>query len=134
MAGDCVFCKIAKGEIPTEKIYGDDEFLVILDAFPSMKGQTLVIPKKHVAPYLFDLDDEFYTKIMLFSKRIANAIDKALNPIKTGLVVEGLEVDHVHVKLYPLTKPFTLKLLDPKPPKEEMEEIAKKIKMSLGRF
>ena len=126
---DCIFCKIVKGEIPSAKIYEDKEFLVILDAFPYVEGQTLVIPKKHIAPYLFNTDDEFYSKIMLFSKKVARAIDKSLKPLKTGLIVEGLELDHVHIKLYPLTKPFKMSTLEPRPSEEKMIDIAIATKM-----
>jgi len=54
---DCVFCKIAKGEIDSYKVYEDEDFLAILDAFPSMKGQVLVISKGHIVPSLFDTDN-----------------------------------------------------------------------------
>lgn len=127
---ECVFCKIVRGEIKSYKIYEDEEFLGFLDAFPAMNGQILIIPKKHV-PYLFEMDDELYTKIMLVSKKVAKAIDKALKPVKTGLVIEGLEVEHVHVKLYPLFKPFGIKTLEPLPSDQEMEETARKIRESV---
>lgn len=130
---DCIFCKIAKGDIPSDKIYENENFFVMLDAFPPAKGQTLVIPKKHIAPYFFDIEDKLYTEALLLAKKIAKAIDKSLKPVKTGLLVEGLEVDHVHIKLQPLTKEgFKLKPLDPKPSDEELKEIAEKIKEALA--
>jgi len=129
---NCIFCKIVKGEVPCDKIYEDEDAIVILDAFPTMKGQTLVVPKKHLAPSLFDLDNEIYAKLMLVAKKTANAIDKSLKPIKTGLIVEGLELDHVHIKLYPLEKEFGFKILEPKLSDEEMKEIAEKIKKSIN--
>lgn len=125
---DCIFCKIVRGEIPCYKIWEDDFAIAILDAFPSIKGQVLVIPKEHIAPYLFDIDDERYIKLMLCAKKITKAIDHSLKPIKTGLIVEGLELDHIHIKLYPLNKEFGIKLLDPKPSEEEMKETAEKIR------
>lgn len=129
---DCIFCKIVKGEVPCYKIYEDDFAIAFLDAFPQMKGQTIVIPKKHLAPYMFDLDDKNYIKLMLTAKKIAKAIDKALKPVKTGLVIEGLELDHIHIKLYPLTKQgFNFKLKE-KPSEQEMKEIAEKIKKALS--
>ena len=92
-----------------------------------MKGQTLVIPKEHSSEYLFEMDDKSFSELMLVSKKIARAIDSAINPIKTGLVVEGLEVGHVHVKLYPLNSPFGIKLLESKISAEEMKDISEKI-------
>jgi len=129
----CIFCKIVKGAIPAEKIYEDNEHLVILDAFPVMKGQVLVIPKEHVGAYLFDMNNEAYSKLLLIAKKIAKAIDNSLKPIKTGMIVEGLEVDHVHIKLFPFKDKsgFKIKTLDPKPSTEEMKKYAEKIKNSL---
>ena len=96
-----------------------------------MKGQVLVIPKKHIAPWLFDIEDEQYCKIMLAAKRVAKAVDKAMNPIKTGLIVEGLELDHVHIKIFPLSNQgFTDYPKQISVSKEEMQEIAEKIRNS----
>jgi len=126
---NCIFCKIARGEIPCYKIYENENVLAFLDAFPSMKGQALVIPKKHLAPWLFNLDDETYCKLMLAAKKVVKAVDKAMKPLKTGLMVEGLELEHVHIKIFPLDKtgfrnyPNTIEVS-----KEEMQEIAERIK------
>lgn len=134
MSRECVFCRIVKGEIPCYKIYDDEEAAAFLDAFPVMKGQVLVIPKKHLAPWLFDLDDNIYTKLMLITKKIAKAVDKAMKPTKTGLMVEGFEVDHVHIKIFPLSNLGFKKypaVLDPVPSEKEMKEIAEKIRSFL---
>ena len=131
---DCVFCKIVKGEIPCEKIYEDEDVLVFLDAFPFMKGQTLIIPKQHLAPWLFGLNEEIYTKLMLIAKRIAKAMDESFDCAKVGMMVEGLEVDHVHIKMFPLGErgfKESRKILDPLPSKEEMKEISEKIRENL---
>jgi histidine triad (HIT) family protein len=131
---NCIFCKIVKGEIPCYKIYEDEDVLVFLDAFPFLKGQSLVIPKKHIAPWLFDTDDETYCKLMKTAKKVCQATQKGLGPFKTGLMVEGLEMDHVHIKIFPLTKDGYKdypKILDPLPSKEEMTEIAEKVKEAL---
>lgn len=129
---DCIFCKIAKGDVPSNKIYENENFFVMLDAFPPAKGQTLIIPKKHISPYFFDVGDKLYTEALLLAKKIAKAIDRALKPVKTGLLIEGLEVDHIHIKLQPLTKEgFKLKPLDPKPSDEELKETAEKIRGAL---
>jgi histidine triad (HIT) family protein len=128
-AKDCIFCKIVNGEIPCYKIYEDEFSLGFLDAFPSMKGQALVIPKSHIAPWLFNIEDEDYCKLMLAAKKVVRAVDKAIKPLKTGLVVEGLEVNHVHIKIFPFSrngfKDYASRIdLN----KEEMKEIAEKIK------
>ncbi|MBU2104497.1 MAG: HIT domain-containing protein [Nanoarchaeota archaeon] len=130
MIKGCVFCKIVRGEIPCYKLCEDNEFLAILDAFPVMLGQVLIFPKNHIEPYIFDVDDNLYCRLLIFSKKVAKSIDSALNPIKTGLVIEGLEINHIHVKLFPLTnkKGYQMKLLDPLPSEKEMIEIANKLR------
>ena len=96
-----IFTKIIKREIPAHFIYEDDTCVVILDKFPTTKGQSLVIPKQET-DYAFDLDDDIYSHIFLVAKKIAKASDKALNVTRTCLVVEGLDVPHVHIKVYPM--------------------------------
>lgn len=99
---ECIFCKIAKGEIEAVKIWEDEEFLAILDKNPNMKGMTLVITKKHYDSYAFDLPDDVYQRLMLASKKVALLLDKKLKVKRTAMVMEGLAVNHVHIKLYPL--------------------------------
>ena len=126
---DCVFCKIVAGELPCYKVWEDDNFVAFLDAFPSVLGQVLVIPKKHVAPFVFDMSNEDYCAFMIVAKKVALAVDGALNPLKTGMVVEGLDLEHVHVKVFPLDKSgFGIlgKKLDVS--SEEMEMVADKIR------
>jgi diadenosine tetraphosphate (Ap4A) HIT family hydrolase len=101
---DCTFCKIVRGEIPAHKIYEDNEHLAFLDIFPNTKGVTLVITKKHYASYAFDLPDEVYTKLFLLAKKIGKVIDKSLGSVRTFMVTEGMEIPHIHVKLYPFYK------------------------------
>jgi len=130
---ECIFCKIVKGEVPCHKVWEDEDFLVFVDVFPILRDQLLLIPKKHLGPYLFDLDDETYKKLMLTVKRVAKILDKSLSPIKTGILVEGLEVDHVHVKLFPFynKEGFGLKALDPKPLEEDFKKLVEKIKKEM---
>ena len=96
-----IFTKIIKGEIPSYKIAEDENFFAFLDINPNAKGHTLVVPKKEVNK-LFDLDNETYTGLMQFSKKIAAAIEKTIPCDRVGLTVIGLEVPHVHVHLIPL--------------------------------
>lgn len=98
---ESIFTKIIKREAPAHFIYEDDDCVVILDRFPAVKGQTVVIPKKEIS-YAFDLDDDTYLHLFKVAKRIANASDKALEADRTCLVVEGFDVPHVHIKIYPM--------------------------------
>ena len=130
---DCIFCKIAREEIPCYKIWEDEKFLVFLDAFPSIKGQVLIVPKRHLEMSVFDLKDDFYTKIFLLAKKVAIAMQKALSPIKVGMIIEGLEIDHIHLKLYPLgEKGLVLRPMKSPPRGEEMKKIAKIISKNLN--
>ena len=99
---DCVFCKIVNGKIPSVKIYEDKNFIAILDKFPNVKGMTLIIPKKHFDSYVFDMKDKDYIDLMKVSKKVAKRLDKKLNVKRTALIMEGLGVNHAHIKLYPL--------------------------------
>ena len=99
---DCIFCKIVKDEIPSVKIWEDDKFIAILDKFPNVKGMTLVIPKKHFDSYVFEMNDKDYQELMLASKKVARLLDKKLKVMRTALVMEGLGVNHAHIKLYPI--------------------------------
>lgn len=98
---DSIFSKIIRREIPAQFVYEDDVCVVIMDKFPSTPGQTLVIPRQEI-DYIFDLDDATYAHIFHIAKKIAKASDKALKPQRTCLAVEGFEVPHVHIKIYPV--------------------------------
>lgn len=96
-----IFTKIVQGEIPAYKVAEDENFLAFLDIFPVAKGHTLVIPKKEV-DYLFDLDDNTYSGLHLFAKKVAAGIKKAIPCEKVGVLVLGLEVPHAHIHLIPM--------------------------------
>jgi histidine triad (HIT) family protein len=145
---DCIFCKIVKGDIPSVKIWEDVEHIAVLDINPNVEGMTLVLPKKHFDSYIFDMDDKDYCKIMIASKKVANLLDKKLNVKRTAMVMEGLGVNHAHVKLYPiygLDEKFTeiwakdkvyfdkypgyiTTQLGPQKSSSELEKVSKKIK------
>lgn len=97
-----IFTKIIDGEIPSVKVHEDDVCLVIMDVFPSVMGQTLVIPKQEV-DYLFNLEEETYNHLWATAKKVAKASDEAFATLRTCCVVEGFEVPHAHIKLYPVT-------------------------------
>ncbi len=96
-----IFTKIIRGEIPCHKVAENDTHIAFLDINPIAEGHTLVVPKKET-DYLFDLSDEELGQTMEVAKKVARGIDKALNPIRTGIIVEGLEVPHAHIHLVPI--------------------------------
>jgi len=98
-----IFTKIINGEIPCHKIAENDTHIAFLDVNPIAEGHTLVVPKKEI-DYAFDLPDDLLAETMNFAKRVAAGLDKALKPIRTGVIVEGLEVPHAHIHLVPIYK------------------------------
>jgi histidine triad (HIT) family protein len=100
---DTIFTKIINREIPGHFLYEDDTCVAILDKFPSVRGQSLVIPRDSI-DYAFAIDDPTYQHLFGVAKRIAGALDTALQTERTCLVVEGFEVPHAHLKLYPMAE------------------------------
>lgn len=125
---ESIFTKIIKGEIPAYKIAENDKFIAFLDVFPLAKGHTLVIPKKQV-DYIFDLDNETLSDLMLFAKEVAKKVEKAISCKRIGVAVIGLEVPHAHIHLVPLNSVGDINFTKPKltVDKEEMEAIHQQI-------
>ncbi|MEI6326610.1 MAG: HIT family protein [Candidatus Roizmanbacteria bacterium] len=96
-----IFDKIIKREIPSYILYEDSLHIVILDIYPMHPGQVLIIPKKSI-DYIFDMADSEYVRLMSLSKKVAIHMKKVLKAERIGMVLEGLEVPHVHVKLIPI--------------------------------
>ena len=127
-----IFTKIINGEIPSTKIAENENFYAFLDIRPTAKGHTLVIPKKEV-DYIFDVDDNTLSEMILYSKKIAIALKKTIDCVKVGILVEGTEVPHAHIHLIPFQEGSQM---CPSAPKikftqQEMEKIAKEIKQNL---
>jgi histidine triad (HIT) family protein len=132
---NCVFCKIAKGDIPSFKVYEDEKFLAFLDIKPRNPGHTLVIPKEHFrwvwdVPYL----GEYFEVV----GKVANAIKKAMNTDFVVSFIIGEEIPHAHIHLVPRFRGdghgalINLTLIQ-EIEKEKMEEIAKKIKEKIQK-
>lgn len=105
-----IFTKIINGEIPSYKVAEDEAHFSFLDINPIAEGHTLVVPKKET-DYFFDLSEEEIHQAMDFAKKVARGIDEALEPLRTGIIVQGLEVPHAHIHLVPLytkTQPMAL--------------------------
>lgn len=123
-----IFSRIVAGEIPCYKVAEDDCFFAFLDISPVAKGHTLVIPKQEV-DYIFDLDDETYNGLMTFARKVARALEGAVECKRVGVAVMGLEVPHAHVHLIPITTEGDMNFFREKLslPAEEMAAIAARI-------
>lgn len=123
-----IFSKIIAGEIPSYKVAENDRFYAFLDINPVNWGHTLVVPKQET-DYLFDIDDAQLAEMMVFAKRVAVAMKKALPCRKVGVAVLGLEVPHAHIHLVPMQREgdmdFRNKISSPDP--EKMKKIASEI-------
>lgn len=102
-----IFSKIVAGEIPCYKVAENDDCLAFLDINPVAVGHVLCIPKKEV-DYIFDIDNDLFCKLMLFSKSVAEGLKKVCPCIKVGMAVVGIDVQHAHVHLIPLNNPSDL--------------------------
>lgn len=100
---NCIFCKIAKGELPAHKIWEDKKYLAFLSIFPNTEGFSVVIPKKHYGSYAFGASDKVLRDLIAASKKVAKLLDKKLKDVgRTGMIFEGYGVDHLHAKLFPM--------------------------------
>lgn len=123
-----IFTKIINGEIPSYKIAEDDRYYAFLDINPLAKGHTLVVPKKET-DYIFDLDDQTLSGMLVFSRKVAKAIEKVVPCKRIGVAVLGLEVPHAHIHLVPINGGNDIDFSKPKLKltPEEFKEIAAKI-------
>lgn len=105
---NCIFCKLANGEIPTATLYEDEDFRVILDANPASKGHALIIPKEHYAN-LYELDDELAGKVMILAKKMITKLTDILgcdgyNLVQNNGETAGQTVFHFHLHMIPRYK------------------------------
>ncbi len=123
-----IFSRIIAGEIPCYKIAESERFFAFLDINPVAKGHTLVVPKVET-DYIFDLEDDLLSDMIVFSKRVGVAIEKTIKCNRIGISVIGLEVPHAHIHLMPINSlhdmDFTKAKL--KFTQEEFQQIAENI-------
>jgi diadenosine tetraphosphate (Ap4A) HIT family hydrolase len=100
---DCIFCKIAKNEIDSAKIWENDFCFAVLDLFPNVKGQALLITKQHYPSDFFDqMSQPEYQNFFSSTQAVIQILKSKLNVHRVAMVVEGMGIDHAHIKLYPL--------------------------------
>lgn len=105
MKDDCIFCKIANGQIPSKTLYEDEKFRVILDLAPATKGHALILPKSHAAN-LYELSEEVASEVLVLAKKMVAKMTDTLkcdgfNLVQNNGVVAGQTVSHFHVHLIP---------------------------------
>lgn len=135
---DCIFCKLANGVFPTNSIYEDENFNVILDVSPANRGHALILPKQHF-DNIFEIDDETASKIMPLAKKIATAVKKVtgcdgVNVQQNNGTAAGQSVFHIHVHIIPRFDDDKFKLVwDPKSfSDEELAATAEELRAEIG--
>jgi histidine triad (HIT) family protein len=137
---DCIFCKIAKGDVPSHKVYEDGKFICIVDAFPNLLGQLVILSKEHAPSKFTQIPEGLLSEGMLVARKTALAMEKGLDLERAVEVIEGLAVDHMHIKLFPVYKgkDFDLVSLEKKYPRrsefiseQEGKDIVEKVKKYL---
>ncbi|MDP4240038.1 MAG: HIT family protein [Bacteroidota bacterium] len=128
-----IFSRIIAGEIPCYKIAEDDRFFAFLDINPLSVGHTLVVPKLE-ENYIFNLEDDLLSGFILFSKKIAAALEKSVPCVRVGVAVIGLEVPHAHIHLIPINHESDMNFKNPKLKltPEEMNDVAAKIRKNMA--
>lgn len=111
---NCIFCKIAAGEIPSATLYEDDDFRVILDIEPASKGHALILPKEHYAN-LYELEDELAAKALVLAKKMVTKLTDILgcdgyNVVQNNGPAAGQTVFHFHMHLIPRYKGDTVQV------------------------
>jgi len=137
----CIFCKIVKGELPSSKVYEDEDFFAFLDTQPVNKGHTLIIPKKHIE-LISEMDPQDLDKMMIVGEKINSALRKSkikckgVNFLLADGKEAGQEVFHVILHIIPIFKDDSFgfkfpKGYEDKPERYELDELSKKINFSL---
>lgn len=134
---DCIFCKIISGEIPSTKVYEDENVLAFLDIHPIRPGHTLVVPKKHAESF-YELEEGAFVDAMRVARLLSKNIMRAVKPKRVGLAIIGWDVPHTHIHVVPMNDYFDItskvrmeeKLGNPSP--DELEAIAQKIKEAIS--
>ena len=122
---DCIFCKIANGEIPSRTLYEDEDFRVIFDISPASKGHAIILPKKHAAN-IFEISEEDASKIYVVAKKVATALSDELqcdgiNILQNNGETAGQSVFHLHMHIIPRYKDDTVNIKwKPGVPDEEL--------------
>ncbi len=130
-----VFTRIIEGELPARFVWKDERCVAFLSINPIREGHTLVVPREEVDHWL-DLDDELTAHLMVVSRKIGEAIQRAYNPEKVGMMLAGLEVPHVHIHLLPIDSLEDLSFANAEqnPDPARLDEAAKKIRAELERL
>lgn len=128
---DSVFTKIIKGEIPAHKVYEDDKTLAFMDINPVQPGMVLVVPKVQIDHFM-DLEDADYQALMATVKKVSKKMRQVFPDKRVAVMIEGLDVPHAHVKLFPFASAGEFRALpntNTEPNHPALAQMAEKLKV-----
>lgn len=128
---DSVFTKIIKGEIPAHKVYEDDKTLAFMDINPIQLGMVLVVPKVQIDHFM-DLEDTDYQALMAAVKKVSKKMRQVFPDKRVAVMIEGLDVPHAHVKLFPFASAGEFRALpntNTEPNHPALAQMAEKLKV-----
>lgn len=131
MPDKSIFTRIIEGELPSHKIYEDEKTLAFLDIYPAVAGQTVVVPKKQVE-FVWDLANDDYQTLMQVTKQVAKNLREKLATKYVGIKIEGVEVPHAHIKVYPFNEASEFNAVQDtslEPNHDELASLALKLKI-----
>jgi len=99
---NCLFCRIVRGEEKAWIVDEDEKHISFLTPFPNTYGFTVVATKSHLSSYVFNIDAEEYIDLLIYAKKVGLLLDKSLSTRRTGLIMEGMGINHAHIKLFPM--------------------------------
>lgn len=128
-----LFTKIINRELPGRFVYEDDEFVAFLTIAPFTQGHTLVVPRAEIDQWQ-DVDPAVFARMIALSQRIGRAVMQAFDAPRSGLLIAGLEVPHLHVHVFPAYQlaDFDISGADPNPSPESLDEAQARIKTALS--
>ena len=116
---ECLFCSLVRGDLPSHRVYEDENFIVMLTIHPVNPGHVMVVTKEHIESF-YDVDDTLYTPLMLLVKRMALVIKHVMKPLQVVMETSGIGNRHVHVHVIPVHDLYD------RMPKEIMDKIGAK--------
>ncbi|TSD96524.1 HIT family protein [Skermania sp. ID1734] len=127
-----VFSAIINGDLPGRFVWSDDEVVAFLTIAPIAQGHTLVVPRKEIDQWQ-DLEPETFARITAVAQKIGQAVRKAFDAPRAGLLIAGIEVPHLHLHVFPAwdLDGFNISRADPNPSAESLDEAADKIRAAL---
>ena len=102
MPTDCLFCRIISGDQKSWKVYEDEHHVAFLTPFPNTPGFTVLVTREHLSSDVLEFEEERYVEFLRTAKKLARHLNKKLGTKRTGLIIEGMGIDHAHIKLVPM--------------------------------